>query len=133
MKEMAGKKRTVEENVKLSINRQVADYVDSVKDFLKAKGGKEAEYQVSLQMLEVYYHQFLTLNEEIKKLDSIVVDSRYGKVPSPLLTARDKTVAKLNDILKSLGCLFREQIKMDLLKVEEEEENTLSKFIKNRK
>lgn len=129
---MAGKKRTVDENIKLAINRQVADYVAGVKEFLKAKGGNESEYQVSLQMLEVYYHQFLTLNEEIKKLDSLVVDSRYGKVPSPLLTARDKTVSKLNDILKSLGCLFREQIKMDLIKVDEDEGNALAQFVKNR-
>lgn len=106
-------------------------YMSSVRAFLskKNKNGEVApEWECSLMLLEEYYKQFLLLTEEINKLDSLVVVSRYGEVPNALLTARDKTAIRIEAMLKQLGCTFKEQAKMDIVEPVVEE-SPLSQWV----
>lgn len=109
-------------------------YMSSVRAFLskKNKNGEVApEWECSLMLLEEYYKQFLLLTEEINKLDSLVVVSRYGEVPNALLTARDKTAIRIEAMLKQLGCTFKEQAKMDIVEPVVEE-SVLESYVKNK-
>lgn len=80
-------------------------------------------------MLETYYEEFQLLTYEISKLDSLLSDSRYGKIPHPLLAARDKVTVKLQSLLQCLGCTLKEQVKMKVTEpvVEESPLETLIK------
>lgn len=110
------KKLTEMEKERNRIKREVDKYMESVYDFLRKNNNGEVplEYTASLLMLRDYYEQYLVFSAEINKLDSFVVDSRYGPQPCALLTARDKCVGRLTDLLKNVGCVFKEQVKMKL-------------------
>lgn len=118
---------------KKKIEKQVKKYMKSVKEWLKSKGNGEVrpEWALSLSMLESYYTDFLTLEAEIRNLDSLVEDSHYGKRPNMLLAARDKCCVRLESLQKSLGLTFKEQAKMDLI-VPVAEESVLETFVKKK-
>ena len=82
-------------------------------------------------LLETYYEQFITLSCEIEGLDSLVVDSRYGVVPHPLLAARDKAAIRLESLMKATGITFKEAAKLDIVETVQEE-SPLDAFIKNK-
>lgn len=114
------------------IKNQTKKYMNSVRTFLAKKNGEVApEWECSLMLLEEYYKQFLALTEEINGLDSLVVDSRYGSVPHPLLTARDKAAIRLEAMMKSCGITFKEAARMELVEPVVEE-SVLESFVKNK-
>lgn len=115
------------------IERKTKKFMKSVKDFLASKSGGSvpSEWGCSLMLLEEYYKMFIGLTEEINNLPSLVVDSRYGSVPHPLLGARDKAAIRLEAAMKSVGITFKESVKMDVMEVTEPE-TALEKFVKGR-
>ena len=114
------------------IKKQVSKFMDSVRAFLTNKSGAvAAEWECSLMLLETYYKQFLEMNEEIDELDSLIVQSRYGSVPHPLLAARDKAAIRLESMLKQVGCTFKEAAKLDIVEPVSEESD-LEKWIKSK-
>lgn len=121
------------EKKEAKIERKTKKFMKSVEAFLKSKNGGEVapEWACSLFMLEEYYTQFCQLSEEIGSLTSLVVDSRYGTVPHPLLAARDKTAIRLESLLKNLGLTFKESLKMDLIEPVVEE-SPLDKWVGGR-
>ena len=129
---MPKQKLSEEEKTKNRIEREVKAYMESVKEFLRNanNGSIPPEYNCSLLMLESYYKQFLVFNDEIDKLDSYIVDTRYGKQPNALLKARDTTVQKLDMILKALGCTFKTQVSMKIVDTKPVEESPLEKLMK---
>lgn len=129
---MPKQKLSEEEKTKNRIERETAKYMEGVRVFLrKANNGEiPPEYNCSLLMLESYYKQFLVFNDEIDKLDSYIVDTRYGKQPNALLKARDTTVQKLDMILKALGCTFKTQVSMKILETKPLDESPLEQLLK---
>lgn len=115
------------------IKRQVKKFMKAVKAFLESKNGGKvpAEWGCSLLILETYYEQFCILTEEINELPSLVQESRYGLVPHSLLGARDKTVIRLESMLKQFGLTFKEAAKMEIVEPVAEE-SALEAFMKNK-
>lgn len=115
------------------VTKAVKKYLKSVKEFIMAKNGGKIppEWGCSLTMLEVYYQQFLLLNDEIAQLDSLVEESRYGPRPSVLLTARDKTAVRLESLLKGFGLTMKSASSMDIIEPVKEE-SALEKFVRNK-
>lgn len=99
------------------INKQVKKFMGAVKKFLMAKNGGKipAEWGCSLQMLESYYSQFIRLTYDIESLPSLIVDTRYGAAPSPLLKARDSTAVRLESLLKQFGLTMKAASGMDII------------------
>ena len=119
---------------KLSIiEKKTKKFMKSVKAFLASKSGGvvPAEWECSLMLLEEYYKQFVTLTEEIDKLDSMVTMSRYGNQPHPLLGARDKAAIMLESLMTSLGLTMKSALSMDIAEPVIEE-SPLESFVKGR-
>lgn len=114
------------------IEKKVKKFMKSVRNFLTEKSGSvRAEWECSLFLLETYFEEFLMLTMEIEKLDSLLQNSRYGTQPHPLLGARDKSAIRLEGLLKSLGCTFKEAAKMEVIEPVVED-SALDVFLKNK-
>ena len=113
--------------------KKTKKFMRSVRDFLKKKNGGQVapEWECSLLLLETYYSQFIRLNEEIEKLDSIIEVGRYGPKPSPLLNARDMTAVRLESIMKQLGLTLKSALTMEIAEPVIEE-SPLESFVKGR-
>lgn len=130
---MPSRKLTEKELQDKQVNKRVKDFMKVVKDFLASKNGGEVarEWQLSLDMLEVYYRQFWQLTYEIDSLDSLIETTRYGKAPSALLSARDKTAVRLDSLMKSLGLTLKSALTMEIVEPVAEE-SPLETFVKNK-
>lgn len=114
------------------VEKKVKKFMKSVRAFLAQKSGSvRPEWECSLILLETYFEEFLMLSIEIERLDSLVSMTRYGEAPNALLGARDKSAIRLEGLLKSLGCTFKEATKMDIVEPVAEE-SPLDTFIKNK-
>lgn len=113
--------------------KQVKKFMKSVNVYLAEKSGGKVEkaWGCSLMLLEEYYRQFLQLTQEINSLESLVVPSRYGDIPHPLLGARDKAAIRLESLMKATGITFKEAAKMDIVETVVEE-SPLEHFVKNK-
>lgn len=113
--------------------KQVKKFMKSVNEYLADKSGGKVEkaWGCSLMLLEEYYRQFISLTFEINNLESLVVQSRYGDVPHPLLAARDKSAIRLESLMKATGLTFKEATKMDIVETVAEE-SPLDMFVKNK-
>lgn len=119
---------------KLSIvEKKTKKFMKSVRAFLASKSGGQVpmEWECSLLLLEEYYKQFVMLTEEINKLDSVIVDSRYGSIPHPLLAARDKSAIRLEALMKALGLTLKAALSMDIAEPVIEE-SPLESFVKGK-
>ena len=121
------------ENDAKKTKKQVKKFMKAVNAYLAEKSGGKVEkaWGCSLMLLETYYEQFITLSCEIAGLDKLVVDSRYGVVPHPLLAARDKAAIRLESLMKATGITFKEAAKLDIVETVQEE-SPLDAFIKNK-
>ena len=123
---------TEEEKKVKKVKNQTNKFMKSVRAFLTEKSGSvRPEWECSLMLLEEYYKQFMTLTYEIDKLPSLVTMSRYGEIPHSLLGARDKSAIRLEGLLKSLGCTFKEAAKMEVIEPVVED-SPLEAFVKNK-
>lgn len=114
------------------VEKKVKKFMKSVRGFLAEKSGSvRPEWECSLILLETYFEEFLMLTMEIEGLDSLLSENRYGVIPHPLLSARDKSAIRLEGLLKSLGCTFKEAAKMEVIEPVVEE-SPLDAFIKNK-
>lgn len=114
------------------VEKKVKKFMKSVRAFLAEKSGSvRPEWECSLILLETYFEEFLMLSLEIEKLESLVSLTRYGEAPNALLGARDKSAIRLEGLLKSLGCTFKEAAKMEVIEPVVEE-SPLDAFIKNK-
>lgn len=114
------------------IEKKVKKFMKAVRAFLAHKAGYVAdEWECSLILLEEYYKQFLVLTDEINNLESLVSLTRYGEAPNALLVARDKTAVRLEALLKTTGCTFKEATKLEVIEPVVEE-SPLDTFMKNK-
>ena len=119
---------------KLSIaEKKTKKFMKSVRSFLASKSGGRvpAEWECSLMLLEEYYKQFITITEEIEKLDSMITTSRYGSCPHPLLGARDKAAIRLEALMKALGLTMKSALSMEIAEPVIED-SPLESFVKNK-
>lgn len=100
----------MDEKAKKRIEKKTKEFMKSARAFLLSKaGGIEipAEWELSIYMLEIYFKQFLELNEEISAMDTILVQSKYGLIVSPLCSARDKAAVRLESLMKQMGMTMK--------------------------
>lgn len=114
------------------IEKKVKKFMKSVRAFLVEKSGSvRPEWECSLLLLETYLEEFLVFSMEIENLDNIVTIGRNGEQPHSLFGARDKAAIRIEGLLKSLGCTFKEATKMDIVEPVAEE-SALDSFLKNK-
>ena len=130
---MPSRKLTEKELQDKKVEKKVKDFMKVVDTFLASKNGGEVapEWQCSIEMLRIYYGQFIRLSMEIDGLDSLIEQTRYGYAPSPLLKARDTTAVRLESLMKSLGLTLKSALTMDIAEPVQEE-SVLEKFVKNK-
>lgn len=130
---MPKRELTEDEKQKNKVERKVKSFMKVVRKFLASKNGGEVapEWECSLEMLETYYEQFIRLNEEIKKLDSIITPGKYGMQASPLIKVRDSTAIRLEALLKVLGLTLKSALTMEIAEPVQEE-SELEKFVKTK-
>lgn len=114
------------------LEKRVKKMMKSVRSFLIEKSGSvRPEWECSLLLLETYLEEFLMFSIEIENLDEIVTIGRNGQQPHSLFGARDKSSVRIEGLLKSLGCTFKEATKLDIVEPVAEE-SALDTFLKNK-
>jgi hypothetical protein len=114
------------------IDKRVKKFMKSVRAFLVEKSGSvRPEWECTLLLLETYLEEFLMFTIEIEKLEDIITIGRNGMQPNALFAARDKSAIRLEGLLKSLGCTFKEATKLDIVEPVAEE-SALDSFLKNK-
>lgn len=114
------------------VEKKVKKFMKSVRSFLAEKSGSvRPEWECSLLLLETYLEEFLMFSIEIEKLEDIVTIGRNGEQPHSLFGARDKSAIRIEGLLKSLGCTFKEAAKMDVIEPVVED-SALDTFLKNK-
>lgn len=114
------------------IDKRVKKFMKSVRAFLVEKSGSvRPEWECSLLLLETYLEEFMMFSIELEKLESIVTIGRNGEQPHSLFGARDKAAVRIEGLLKSLGCTFKEATKLDIVEPVAEE-SALDSFLKNK-
>ena len=114
----------MDERTKKRIEKKTKEFMKSARAFLLAKaGGVEipAEWELSIYMLEIYFRQFLELNEEISAMDTILVQSKYGLIVSPLCSARDKAAVRLESLMKQMGMTMKSGKQLGATDIKKEE------------
>lgn len=115
------------------VKKKVGDFLSVVERFLASKNGGVVaeEWMCGLEMLRAYYAQFIRLSMEIEALPSLIVTTRYGAAPSPLLKARDTTAVRLESLLKSMGLTLKSALSMDIAEPVKEE-SALERFVRTK-
>lgn len=120
-----------EENKK--VDRQVKKFMKVVKDYLTVKGGGvfPPEWELSKDLLETFYRQFLVSCAEIEKLDCLYVDTGRGggQKEHPLLSIRDKAAIRIEGLMKQMGLTMKSGLQMGTTDVKKEE-TPLDEFLK---
>lgn len=126
-------KLTEDELIKRRAKLETKKFIESVEVFLTQKNGGQFEevWNTSLLLLASYFEQYILLDQEIKRLPSLVYKGKYGLVPSPLLACRDKACARLESLMKEMGITFKTSVKLNLTSPKEEE-SPLERFAKNK-
>lgn len=114
------------------VDKRVKKFMKSVRAFLVEKSGSvRPEWECSLLLLETYLEEFMVFSIELEKLESIVTVGRNGEQPHSLFGARDKAAVRIEGLLKSLGCTFKEAAKMEVIEPVAED-SALDSYLKNK-
>ena len=110
------------EEIRKTVEKETKKFMNSVKKFLKVKGGGEIpdEWGASLMLLESYFRQFRELDIQISQLPSLIVKGRFGLTPSPLLACRDKASVRLESMMKEMGLTMAKAMKLNITDVKKE-------------
>lgn len=130
---MPSRKLTEKELQDKKVDARVKKFMDVVERFLASKNGGEIapEWSLSIDMLRVYYGQFIRLSMEIDALPSLIETTRYGKSPSALLKARDTTAVRLESLMKQLGLTLKSALTMDIAEPVQEQ-SPLEKYVQGK-
>ena len=114
------------------VDKRVKKFMKSVRAFLVEKSGSvRPEWECSLLLLETYLEEFMVFSIELEKLESIVTVGRNGEQPHSLFGARYKAAVRIEGLLKSMGCTFKEAAKMEVIE-HVVEDSPLEAFMKNK-
>lgn len=123
--------KLTKEQIQKKVDAQAKKFMKAARAFLATKGGGELrpEWELGLMMLDAYYRQFVELQMQISQLDSLVIESRYGPQPTPLLACRDKASVRLEALMKEMGLSLKSALKLNVVDAKKEE-TALDKFLK---
>lgn len=95
---------------KKKVSKDVRKFIKIVNNFLSTKGGGTfpKEWTLSRDLLETYYHQFLTACAEIEQLECLYISTeRGGFKEHPLLAVRDKAAIRIEGLMKQMGLTMK--------------------------
>ena len=113
------------------VEAKTKKFMKSVKEFLTVKGGGSipSEWQLSLELLEMYYRQFMNISLQLEDEQSYVISSRYGVMPHPLLKIQNNAAIRLEKQMSELGLSLKSGKKLEVTDVKKED-SALDKFLK---
>ena len=122
------------EMARIKYSKETKDFMKNVRAFLMEKNGGEIppEWEALLAMLKNYYEQYVVATNEILDLDSLVVDSRYGPQPHPLLKIQASASIQVQKLCSEFGLSMKQAQKLKVVEPPKEE-TALEAFLKKKK
>lgn len=118
------------ETAKEKAKKKTKKFMKAVEAFMVEKNGGYIpnEWKAMLELLEVYYEQFIAISLEVEDLDTLLIQTRYGINVTPLLAAEYKASQRLESILKQCGLTLKEAKKMEIIEPKKKQ-SALDKFM----
>lgn len=115
-------------------SKETKDFMKNVRAFLENKNGGDIppEWEALLGMLQNFYEQYVQATSEIQKLHSLIVDSRYGPQPHPLLKIQAQASAQVQKLCAEFGLSMKQAQKLKVVEPPKEE-TALETFLKKKK
>lgn len=131
--EMTEAEKKDAEKCKNIAKKKTTAYMKNVREYLKERNGGKLEkvWDLDLDQLSEYYYTYIYLSEQIRLLPALTVKSRYGDVPAPLLSARDKVAYRLEALQKSMGLSLKAGKQMNMVEPVREE-SAVEAFLKGK-
>lgn len=119
---------------RIKYSKETKDFMKNVRAFIESKNGGEIppEWEAMLLMLQNYYEQYVVATNEILDLDSLVVDSRYGPQPHPLLKIQATASVQVQKLCAEFGLSMKQAQKLKVVEPPKEE-TALEAFLKKKK
>lgn len=117
----------------IKYSNETKKFMRNVSAFIKSKNGGEIppEWEAMLGMLQNFYEQYVQATNEILLLDSLVVDSRYGPQPHPLLKIQASASIQVQKLCSEFGLSMKQAQKLKVVEPQKEE-TALDKFLKGK-
>ena len=119
---------------RVKYSKDTRDFMKNVRTFLEDKNGGDIppEWEALLSMLQNYYEQYVVATNEILELESLVVDSRYGPQPHPLLKIQATASMQVQKLCSEFGLSMKQAQKLKVVEPPKEE-TALETFLKKKK
>lgn len=115
---------------KIKYSKETKEFMKSVKRFLEEKNGMiPSEWEALLGMLQNFYEQYIKATDELLNCESLVVDSRYGPQPHPLLKIQAQASMQVQKLCSEFGLSMKQAQKLKIAEPKGEE-TALDKFLK---
>ena len=119
---------------RVKYSKETKDFMRNVRAFLENKNGGDIppEWEALISMLQNYYEQYVQATTEILKLHSLIVDSRYGPQPHPLLKIQASASMQVQKLCAEFGLSMKQAQKLKVVEPPKEE-TALEAFLKKKK
>ena len=119
---------------RVKYSKETKDFMRNVRAFLENKNGGDIppEWEALISMLQNYYEQYVQATTEILKLHSLIVDSRYGPQPHPLLKIQASASMQVQKLCAEFGLSLKQAQKLKVVEPPKEE-TALEAYLKKKK
>lgn len=117
----------------IKYSNETKKFMRNVTKFIEEKneGKVPAEWEALLGMLQNYYEQYIKATNELLSSDSLIVDSRYGPQPHPLLKIQANASIQVQKLCSEFGLSMKQAQKMKIVEPKAEE-SVLEKYVKGK-
>ena len=114
-------------------SNETKKFMRNVRNFIESKndGCVPSEWEALLGMLQNYYEQYVKATNELLTVDSLIVDSRYGPQPHPLLKIQSQAAIQVQKLCSEFGLSMKQAQKMKVIEPKTTE-TPLEAFMKNK-
>lgn len=130
--EQAKENKILSDKRRKKAERATDKFMKCVEDSLKNKMGGiiPPEWQMSLQLLEQYYTQWLMVSFELQELDSFIVSNAMGTLlEHPLVSMQNKFSIRLEKMMSEMGLTMKSAKQLQVVEPKKAE-SSLDKFLK---
>lgn len=119
---------------RIKYSKDTKDFMRNVRAFLENKNGGDIppEWEALLGMLQNFYEQYVQATNEILRLDTLIVDSRYGPQPHPLLKIQAQASMQVQKLCAEFGLSMKQAQRLKVVEPPKEE-TALESFLKKKK
>jgi phage terminase small subunit len=116
------------------VDKRAKKFMKVVRDYLTTKGGGSLppEWELSIDLLETYYRQYLVACAEVEKLDCWYIATERGKGAKehPIFLIRDKAAIRMESLMRQMGLTLKSGKQLGTTEVKSEE-TELDQFLKS--